>query len=198
MNEHLEIEFKTLISKEQYLNLLKKFDIENKTFEQTNFYFDTMFQKLKKNKTVLRIRKKEQYKLTKKEKVSEGNQETSIYLTDIEAQKMIKKGFDASIIGEPYKVRLYTTLKTTRAKTPYKCGTLFFDKSEYSEKVDYEIEFEVENKAQGETIWREFLKENNIEQKPVISKSERAFKAQEEYDAICAVVVYETMKNKKA
>ncbi len=179
MNEHLEIEFKTLISKEKYQSLMKEFNLFDKTYEQTNYYFDTLKRNLKEKKTVLRIRKKEQYKLTKKEKVSTGNQETSLYLTDFDAQNMIENGFDASIIGEPYNVELQTSLKTLRAKTPYKDGMLFFDKSEYSNNIDYEIEFEVNDFKKGEIIWREFLKEYNIEQKSVISKSQRAFNAKD-------------------
>lgn len=175
MIKHLEIEYKTLIDKNTYEILLKKFELETKTFVQTNYYFDTKNHDLMNKKTVLRIRKKDQYKLTKKEKSDEGNQETSIYLTDSEAINMIKNGFDAKIINEPYNVHVITSLTTTRAKKPYKDGTIFFDKSEYNGHTDYELEFEANDLKIGHETWLKFLKEFNIEQKNPISKSERAF-----------------------
>ena len=41
MISHLEIEFKTLIDEKTYNNLLKEFNLLDKTFVQTNYYFDT-------------------------------------------------------------------------------------------------------------------------------------------------------------
>ncbi len=175
MIKHLEIEYKTLISENEYNTLINKFDLADKTFEQTNYYFDTKNYKLMDKKTVLRIRKKEQYKLTKKEKSENGNLESSLYLTDEEALTMLENGFDAKIINEPYYVKVITSLKTTRAKTSFKGGTLFFDKSEYNGHIDYEIEYEVEDVKIGQSVWIEFLKDNNIIQKNPVSKSKRAF-----------------------
>ncbi len=177
MQKHLEIEFKTLISKEKYEELLKKFNLEDKIFKQTNYYFDDDSFSLLKNKTVLRIRQKEQYKLTKKEKGENGNNETSLYLTDEEAIKMIRDGFDASIIGINSFVKTQYHLTTFRAKIPYLGGTLFLDKSEYSGIEDFEIELEVTNYDEGIKIFEDFIKDNDIELKKSISKSERANKA---------------------
>jgi len=175
MISHLEIEFKTLIDEKTYNNLLKEFNLLDKTFVQTNYYFDTKNYDLMDKKTVLRIRKKDQYKLTKKEKNELGNQETSIYLTDEEANKMLKNGFDANIINEDCYVNLITSLKTTRAKTNYKNGIIFFDKSEYNGITDYEIEYEALDYEEGKKDFREFLKLHNITEKTPISKSKRAF-----------------------
>ncbi len=175
MIKHLEFEYKTLIDETTYNSLLEEFDLQNKNFEQVNYYFDTKEQALMDKKTILRIRKKEQYKLTKKEKSLEGNLESSLYLTGEEALNMINNGFDASIINEPYFVSLITSLKTTRAKTSYKGGMLFLDKSEYNGITDYEIEYEVSDVKIGQPIWIEFLRKHNIVQKNPISKSKRAF-----------------------
>jgi uncharacterized protein YjbK len=49
MHNHLEIEFKTFITEQEYLNLLKEFELENKTFEQINYYFDTKDNELLNN-----------------------------------------------------------------------------------------------------------------------------------------------------
>lgn len=177
MLEHLEIEFKTLISKEMYQKLLKEFDLEDKIFSQTNYYFDTQNYDLTKRKVMLRIRKKDKYKITKKEKKSTGNQETSVFITDDEAISMIKNGFNASIIGENCNVKLITSLTTHRAKIPFLNGTLFFDKSEYNGHTDYEIEYEANNYEEGKKTFKDFLLMHNIEQKTPISKSQRAFES---------------------
>ena len=177
MQKHLEIEFKTFISKGQYENLLEKFNLTDKVFKQTNYYFDDSNFSLLKDKIVLRIRKKEQYKLTKKEKCESGNNESSLYLTDAQAENMIAQGFDASIIGINKQVQTQYQLTTYRAKTPYSGCMLFFDRSEYLDKTDYEIELEVDNYDEGLKIFLDFLKENNIEYNKSNSKAERAFKA---------------------
>lgn len=60
MNQHFEIEFKNELTKEQYLRILDK-EFRNSTDKnpmtsQTNYYFDTIDQVLKKQLSVLRIR----------------------------------------------------------------------------------------------------------------------------------------------
>ena len=41
MYTSVEIEFKTKISKDEYEKLIKLFDLKDKIFSQTNYYFDT-------------------------------------------------------------------------------------------------------------------------------------------------------------
>lgn len=175
MHNHLEIEFKTFITEQEYLNLLKEFDLENKTFDQTNYYFDTNDNELLNNKIVLRIRKKDKYKLTKKEKAENANYETSEFLKDDEAVQMIQNGFDASRIGINKFVSNICSLKTIRAKAPYKDGTIFFDKSIYMGVIDYEIEYEANDYETGKETFLEFLQSHNIQLNTPISKSKRAF-----------------------
>ena len=56
MQKHLEIEFKTYISKEQYENLLEKFNLNDKVFKQTNYYFDdSNFSLLKEKKKKAKV-----------------------------------------------------------------------------------------------------------------------------------------------
>ena len=178
MKTNLEIEFKTSIDKETYNKMIEKFDLQNSIFKQTNYYFDTENNDLIKSKIVLRIRQKEtQYKLTSKTHTSEGALETHLYLINDEAQEMLKNGFDASKIGIKYFVKNVATLTTYRAKTPYKGGYLFFDKSLYYGNTDYEIEYEATDKDEGVKIFEEFLRENNIPFVKMISKAKRAYNA---------------------
>lgn len=176
MNMNKEIEFKTLITKEKYQELVKDFDLENNVFSQTNYYFDTDDTQLMKNHTVLRIRQKgTSYKLTKKIRAEVGADETHILINKEKAEDMLKNGLDASIIGIPYFVKKISELTTYRVSSPYKDGTIFFDRSEYYGHVDYEIEYEVDEVVQGKRDFIDFLNSYDIPYKESIRKSKRAY-----------------------
>ncbi len=176
MIKNKEIEFKTFITENDYLNLLKEFELENNIFPQTNFYFDTPDTKLMNEKTVLRIRQKgSNYKLTKKTRAEVGADETHLFISKEKAEELLKNGFDANIIGLPYYVNKIAELTTYRASTPYKNGTLFLDKSVYYDNIDYEIEYEVDDSHQGLIDFQGFLDNHNIEFKESIRKSKRAY-----------------------
>ena len=171
-----EIEFETLISEEKYNELIDKFGLDNNVFAQTNHYFDTDDTKLMAEKTVLRIRQKgNNYKITKKTRAEVGADETHILISKEKALDYLKDGFDASVIGIPYFVHKIAELTTYRVSTPYKNGTLFFDKSVYYGKVDYEIEYEVDEVKEGMEDFKQFLNSYNIEYKESIRKSKRAY-----------------------
>ena len=126
--------------------------------------------------TVLRIRQKgSNFKITKKTRAEVGADETHILISKDKALDILKNGFDAEIIGLPYYVKKIAELTTYRVSTPYKDGVLFFDKSEYSGKVDYEIEYEVDDDKAGYNDFLGFLKDFNIEYKESIRKSKRAY-----------------------
>ena len=171
-----EIEFKSFISEAKYNELLEKFGLDNNVFAQTNHYFDTPDTKLLEEKTVLRIRQKgNNFKITKKTRAEVGADETHILISKEKALEYLKNGFDASIIGIPYYVNKIAELTTYRVSTPYKNGILFFDKSEYYAKTDYEIEYEVDDDKVGYNDFLGFLKEFGVEYKESIRKSKRAY-----------------------
>lgn len=171
-----EIEFKTFISEEKYNELIDKFGLDNNVFAQTNHYFDTDDTKLMEEKTVLRIRQKgNNYKITKKTRAEVGADETHILISKEKALEYLKNGFDANVIGIPYFVHKIAELTTYRVSTPYKNGVLFFDKSVYYDKVDYEIEFEVDDDKEGYKEFVKFMEDFGIEYKESIRKSKRAY-----------------------
>jgi len=173
-----EIEFKTLITKEQYEALVKEFNLKDNIYCQTNHYFDTPDFLLHENKIVLRIRQKgDNYKLTKKTKSTVGNDESHILLTEDKAKDYISSGFNAEIIDLPYNVIKVAELTTYRTSCFYKHGKLFFDRSEYYGHVDYEIEYEAEHDEEGKHDFLNFMKSHNIEYKESPKKSVRAFEA---------------------
>lgn len=176
MTKNIEIEFKTFISEDVYNNLIKEFELENNIFSQTNYYFDTEDTLLMQEKTVLRIRQKgSNYKLTKKTRAEVGADETHLLISKEQAENFLQNGFDAKIINLPYYVKNIAQLTTYRASTPYKNGTLFLDKSEYYGKVDYEIEYEVDEEKEGLKDFKNFLDSHNITFKESIRKSKRAY-----------------------
>ena len=165
-----EIEFKTLITKEQYDNLLLEFGLDNNVFAQTNHYFDTEDTKLISEQTVLRIRQKgNNFKITKKTRADVGADETHILISKEKALDILENDFDASIIGIPYFVHKVAELTTYRVSTP------FFDKSEYYGNVDYEIEYEVDDVKEGTIDFQKFLEDHEIVYKESIRKSKRAY-----------------------
>ena len=178
MKTNIEIEFKTAITEAVYNKIIEKFALHNTIFKQTNHYFDTENNDLIKSKTILRIRQKEnQYKLTSKKHTEQGTLENHLYLTNDEAHNMLENGFDANKVNIDHHVKKVAELTTYRAKTPYKGGILFFDKSIYYGNIDYEIEYEVTNEEEGLKIFKAFLNENNIPFVKMISKAKRAYNA---------------------
>ena len=178
MKTNIEIEFKTFITKEKYDYLIGQFDLEGNIFSQVNYYFDTANLDLLNANLVLRIRKKGSfYKLTSKSHSDNGAYETHILLDEDEALNMIQNGFDANIIGINHFVKNICALQTDRVSTPYKDGVVFFDKSSYYGKVDYEIEYEVDSYKEGKVAFKAFLDEFDIPSVPSIRKSYRAYSA---------------------
>lgn len=176
MTANKEIEFKTFITEETYHALVKEFGLENNIFEQINHYFDTDDTKLMEEKTVLRIRQKgNNYKLTKKTRAEVGADETHILLSKEKAKEFLENGLDAHMIGLPYVVHKIAELTTFRCSAPYKDGTIFFDKSVYYDKVDYEIEYEVDDVKEGLKNFKKFLDNHNITYVESIRKSKRAY-----------------------
>ena len=79
MDQHIEIEYKNLLTKQDFERLVQFFKIEsNQFFTQQNHYFDTTDFRLKKSGSALRIREKnETYELTLKQPAAEGKLETN-------------------------------------------------------------------------------------------------------------------------
>ncbi|MBU1141373.1 MAG: CYTH domain-containing protein [Firmicutes bacterium] len=179
MTKNIEIEFKTVISFEKYTELLQLFNLENNIFKQINHYFDTADFKLNKEKIVLRIRQKSEthYKVTLKSQSEQGAFESHVLLQENQAKDMIKNGFNTKDFFEDldYFVTFKASLDNYRVSTPYEGGTLFLDRCEYCDIIDYEIEYEVCNYDEGLKLFKQFVAKHHIEIVPTKRKSERAF-----------------------
>lgn len=189
MGQEIEIEFKNLLTKEEYLHLLKHFQISSEMIKrQTNVYFDTPSEHLKNLAAGLRIRQKENKTVcTLKVKSSENvHIETTEEIKDEHVQKMIDgKDFCAPLVRQRLneyhvpidQLQIVARITTDRVEVPYKDGTLVFDHSYYLKCEDYEVEYETNNEQLGEQIFHDFLKTHNIEKKFADKKIARYMKA---------------------
>jgi len=179
MTKNIEIEFKTGLTEEKYRELLAKFKLENNIFKQVNHYFDTDDYILNQQKIVLRIRQKSDthYKVTLKSQSEQGAFESHVLLHPDQAKDMIENGFNTKDFFEDidYFVTFKVSLDNYRVSTPYEGGTLFLDRCDYCNVIDYEVEYEVNDYHQGQKLFLKFLDDYGIKQMPTRRKSERAF-----------------------
>lgn len=191
MTQEIEIEFKNLLSKDEYYSLLEKYSIrlEQRVLQQ-NHYFDTENFDLKTNQSALRIRKKKQsYVLTLKQPMIEGILETHQTVTEEEALHMLNggtliKGDVYTIIENlnilPSDIRFLGTLETYRVEIPYKKGILVFDHSLYLNVEDFELEYEATEYNEGKSLFDEFLFQHSIEARHTENKIKRFFARKEQ------------------
>ncbi len=188
MNQHIEIEYKNLLNKQDFERLVQFFKIEpNQFFTQQNHYFDTADFALKSQGTALRIREKnETYELTSKQPAAEGKLETNQDITKQEAELFLKDGqFPAGAVQDiiiqaglnPLQFNYFGTLRTDRAEVSYLGGLIVLDHSFYAGKEDYELEYEVEDAHTGQKIFIELLETLNIPQQKTENKVKRFYKS---------------------
>ncbi|MEZ2716744.1 CYTH domain-containing protein [Niallia circulans] len=167
-NQNIEIEFKNMLTKEEYELLLTHFQVsEEDLFEQENHYFDTSNFALKANHSALRIRKKEaEYELTLKQPHPDGLLETNKMLSKTESDDIFSTGriSDEQISSllrnmniDPTSIIYFGSLRTIRAEKKIGNGLLVLDHSFYLKKEDYELEYEVSNREEGKNYFQELL-----------------------------------------
>jgi uncharacterized protein YjbK len=185
VNQEIEIEFKNLLTKEEFYHLTKTFSLEQSFVSQTNYYFDTSTLSLKNHGAALRIRlKKDTYTLTLKQPHDVGLLETHETLTKEEAQCIIAGGSipngaiatRISDLGVDTALLTYLgELTTSRAETKYEDGLLVLDHSHYLSCDDYELEYEVQDEERGHQSFLSFLKTHHIPERKTDNKIKRFF-----------------------
>ncbi|MBM7702549.1 CYTH domain-containing protein [Metabacillus iocasae] len=187
MKQEIEIEFKNLVTKQEFEQLLSHFKISESDFAaQDNHYFDTRAFSLKDRGAALRIRyKKGRYVLTLKQPHEKGLLETHESLTEDEAQAFLHG--QAEVTGKISELIelmdidvadlvYFGTLTTQRMETPYEGGLLVFDHSLYLGKEDYEIEYEVTDAKQGKTKFEQLLQSFQIPIRETENKIRRFYR----------------------
>lgn len=189
MSQQLEIEFKNLLTKEEYFMLLRHFNItQERIHQQENHYFDTADFHLKKARCGLRIRVlPNKIECTLKERSSQyGYLETTDILTEDQAAAMIKGApFSAPSVEQRLialqipieQLQLFGSLTTKRVEIDYQDGILVFDHSFYLQCEDYEVEYETKDEKIGKSIFEKFLNHFEIEKRPTPKKIARFVEA---------------------
>ncbi|HFI0480226.1 TPA: CYTH domain-containing protein [Streptococcus suis] len=182
MKNHLEIEYKTLLTKSEYKRLLADFSDVNPVL-QTNHYIDTPNLDMKNNRFSLRIRTFEDIaELTLKIPQEVGNQEYNQVL-DIHAAQQLLENFQlpagqiADIISTTNvpleKLAVWGSLTTKRFEKETSIGLMALDENKYNGLTDYELEVEVTDAEEGKILFDEFLRKNAIQFKYASSKVAR-------------------------
>ncbi|WP_071130788.1 CYTH domain-containing protein [Enterococcus timonensis] len=182
--ESLEIEFKTLLTKQNYEKLQQDLQLPaQEAVWQKNYYFDTYKTHLKHRHCSLRLREfTNSGELTLKVPQSSGKLEitdllTSEQVAQIASGKFLKQGAVADKLAEfrihPAKLSVFGQLETWRNELLLPIGLLALDRSVYYGFTDYELELEVENEAQGAKDFAEFLKKYQIPDTKAKSKIQR-------------------------
>lgn len=190
MGEHLEIEFKNLLTKEEFTHLVDTYKFHDEDFFiQKNIYFDTVDYLLQKQQAALRIRIKEgKGEITLKTPQEKGLLETTDTVSEEQLAQFKETGhFPCShIINHKLKklgtsiehLKLTASLKTKRAEKQLNPDTLLvLDESWYHGQHDLELELETTSFSEGEQFFNTFLKENNISKRPTKNKIQRAVEA---------------------
>jgi uncharacterized protein YjbK len=186
MSKEIEIEFKALLTKNEYDRVYQKFLFDKIPSQiQTNHYFETTDFQLKSSGAALRIREKEgKWKLTLKEQHPEGLLETHDELSSEEVMSWM----EGKILPKPNvwnqlrqlsvsvdSLKYWGALLTERKEKNYKNTLLVLDYSKYNGHQDYELELEAKNRDEGQTVFNEIINSEHIKKRQTKSKIQRFF-----------------------
>ncbi|MDN4523647.1 CYTH domain-containing protein [Fictibacillus fluitans] len=188
MEQEVEIEFKNLLTPDEFFRISNELSLQEESFiTQVNHYFDTPSFSLKQHRCALRIREKNgSRKLTLKQPHPDGLLETHQSLTESEFDGIMKEnkmvdGDICSILAElkiqPEDIVYLGTLTTKRAELPYKDGILVLDENQYLSVTDFELEYEAKERQQGEMNFKELLNTYGIPERSTLNKIQRFFEA---------------------
>lgn len=187
MSTQIEKEFKNLLTKEEYEQLLVHYQLdESAAIHQTNTYYDTDDRQLQSLKMGLRIRTyDDDAELTLKVLLQENEQlEITDALSLVEANQLIsdKKIKNAGHVASMLKkenidldrLKPVGQLSTVRHTFSGEGGVYFLDKSYYQDQKDYELEFETEDLEKGLILFNTFLTHHEIKERKTTQKIQRA------------------------
>ena len=171
---HLEIEYKTLLTKNEYQQLLPLFSDITAT-KQTNYYIDTADFSIRDAKMALRVRAFEnRAELTLKIPQQVGNMEYNQSLTLEECHTLINtcvlpEGEIHTLLTQAAinleKLKILGSLTTIRYEKETTIGLMALDENHYFDKTDYELELEVTDAKIGKEQFECFLQAHHIHYK---------------------------------
>lgn len=144
MEKQIEIEFKTLLSEEEYKQLFKSTFQDAKKTVQRNDYYDTADRLLFKNRKMARIRTiADTYLFTLKTPLKRGVLEEEYVLDEdnIFSSKLEKTFSDLGISQKD--LEKVSTSHTMRLEHDDEYGTWCLDLNTFDAHTDYELEYEL-------------------------------------------------------
>ena len=179
---HLEIEFKSGLTKEQFLSILPLFK-NIQPIKQTNYYIDTPDFAIRDHKMALRVRTFENSaELTLKVSQTIGNMEYNQQLKASEVKLLLEElvfppgeilNYLLEAIIPIENLKILGHLKSIRLEMKHKIGLLALDENSYFDITDYEIELEVQNPEKGKIDFLNFLEQNKLPYTQLKSKIAR-------------------------
>lgn len=193
MSKEIEIEFKSMLTQNDYEKLLHYYNVTNKQFViQTNLYFDTVDFQLKQRGMGLRIRYfSDTAEATLKIPQTVGLLEVTDRLSLDEVEQAINKDQftpqSTEILGQLRTfnislsdLHLIGKLITKRAEFTIPEGKLALDESWYSDYHDFELELEVPDYNFNEGDFKQLLNKFELPYRKTKNKIARAVSAQQE------------------
>ncbi|MFJ8067295.1 CYTH domain-containing protein [Psychrobacillus sp. NPDC096426] len=184
MQSEREIEFKNLLTKEEFQAIVAFLGLTTTDFQtQTNYYFDTPENYFKEKKMGFRLRVlPNRNELTLKTPVQEHvMDEQTKTLSDDERDAIIHETRFPSVsfleqIKDQGPLTCIGSMQTDRAQIPYNNGVLFLDHSLYSRIEDFEVEYECGDVEIGQKIFSQLLEELHIPHRHTDKKIARLMK----------------------
>ena len=181
----IEIEFKNLLTKDQYASLFEKYDLKNsEEIINKNFYYDDADESFKKIGAALRIRyTNKKTEMTLKVKGETQNVEINVPLDErYPKEPTVLPILPNEIIAELERMNvkiktpmLIQKIETLRHEIALDEGLLVLDETTFiNDIVDYELEFETKDYETGLVAFEKLLEENNIAKNPAKPKIARA------------------------
>ena len=181
----IEIEFKNLLTKDQYASLFEKYDLKNsEEIINKNFYYDDANESFKKIGAALRIRyTNKKTEMTLKVKGETQNVEINVPLDErYPKEPTVLPILPNEIIAELERMNvkiktpmLIQKIETLRHEIALEEGLLVLDETTFiNDIIDYELEFETKDYETGLVAFEKLLEENNIDKNPAKSKIARA------------------------
>ncbi|GEN45633.1 CYTH domain-containing protein [Alkalibacillus haloalkaliphilus] len=184
--QEIEIEFKNLLTQEEYERLAAHYIKDSSQIkQQVNYYFETDDFELRSKRAALRIREKNgEYIATLKQPVENGLLETHDIVTeqqfndwlkdDISLPSNIKKQLDEiGVTGDQLSYK--GVLQTNRFEEKYDQYIIVLDHSQYNQTEDYELELEAYDYEFGKQLFSELLDKFQIEKRETPNKIARFF-----------------------
>lgn len=171
MDIHTEIEFKSMLTKEEYTRILDALPFT--TYRQKNEYLDTADHQFSQQKQGCRIRTKDgNFELTIKTPITHDETEEKNWRVTEEQYHQFQQTGDLSYIDPLFSQPLVIIgiVETIRSEAAYKSGVLMIDHSIYKFHEDYEVEFEVTDSKQGKQEFENFLQEFELPYRPADKK----------------------------